>query len=258
MTAQMTSYPSPEEFLKKWRWALRTRRGPANRYWEGQRALFDLKRTNYLDRVRLEEEGDPEGAFGDGLAHFAPSHALPKIFSVLSAYRGNITRVRSLVEFQKNHEEWLTQEANRIRKKANLIITLHPVPARRLKRIAKKVDEARREIHMEVRQHWRKPSLGVVLPFKGHKSLTQERELDSWFQVRLGTILRTFMPKDPLPAESDARGPSLRTIARLVVLFLVCADLADVVEDEIRLKHGRNRRLSVEGVLQQLRGAGIG
>ena len=56
--------------------------------------------------------------------------------------------------------------------------------------------------------------------------------LDAWFIVHLASIMRFYMPKLGIRIAGNKRrdpgGPSLNTIARLIVLFLVCADIAEV------------------------------
>ncbi len=108
---------------------------------------------------------------------------------------------------------------------------------------------------LDLISRWKHNS-GFTLPIKGHEKMSQERQLDSQFQVRLGAVFRSFMPKDPLPREKEAKGPSLRTVARLIVLFLVCAEFAYTEDGLAKLKHN-HRPVTVGGVLQQLKGSGL-
>jgi hypothetical protein len=84
------------------------------------------------------------------------------------------------------------------------------------------------------------------------KELTRRSDLDSRFQIRLGTILRHFMA-----------GVSLRTIARLTVLCYICADLVEVdsrsnnlVIKQLKDSSTRNQ-LTVDAVYQKLRSGGL-
>lgn len=241
-----------EKFMRKWRQALRERQ--ADRlFWEGQKAYRELKRTEYLERVRLEELGDAGGAFGSGIEHFIPQHALPQICRVIDLYRENIDQVRRLIELQKDQAGWLSQKALAFRKKALLVVNSDPELALDLNRLAGKIDEIRRGTRSSLKQQLR-PRLDIGHPFEGYDKIWQERQLDTWFQVQLGAILRDFMRKNPIPNDKEARGPSSRTIARLIVLFLVCADFAARDSDEVWLKHN-GHRITVEAVLQHLRRA---
>jgi hypothetical protein len=242
-------------FLRTWRQALSNRETGKRRFWEGQKAYSDLKKAGYLERVRLEEQGDEDGAYGSGLGHFIPEHALPKICRILNAYKRDLRRVRTLIDSQQDVEDFLDQEAHKFRKKSERLSARgHKGLALDLLDLAEKVDEGKRSTRLRLRDHFRN-QLGFVLPFKDHRIL-QERELDTRFQVQLGVILRTFMQGDPFAKCKRNDGPPLRTIARLTVLFLVCADLAYVKDDKARLRHN-DRPVTVEGVLQQLRGAQV-
>jgi hypothetical protein len=180
-------------------------------------------------------------------------HAAPKVCIALSAYQRDLKKVRTLIELQKDHEEWLSIQERKFRKKVNLVGTSDRSLASDLRHVISSINRAKRGTRLTLEQRW-KHDLGIVHPIKGHTNLQQERELDSQFQVRLGAILRTFMQKHP--PDKRERGPSLRTVARLVVLFLVCADLAEVKDCKAQLRHN-NRKVTVNGVLQQLNGAGI-
>jgi hypothetical protein len=250
----MTRREKLDEFLRKWKTALRNRETFERAYWEGQDAYSDLKRTGYLERVCLEEKDDEPG-FGSGPEHFIAKHALPKICAELRVYRRDLNRVRALIGFQKDQYEWLDKHARALGQKAKLVASKDSAFADDLVQLAKRVDEVKRGIRFRLREHWRHPSLDFLNPYEGHGAPRQERQLDSRFQVRLGVVLRSFMRKYPVTAGGGS-GPSLRTIARLIVLFLVCADLAEVKQGQVTLKHN-NRRITVGGVLQQLRGAGI-
>jgi hypothetical protein len=251
---QISSQPTLEGFLPQWRHALRNRETSERTFWEGSYAYADLKKTGCLDRVRLEEKADQDGSFEGGLAAPIPSHAVPKICVALKTYKRDLKRVRDLINTEKDREDWLYKQADVFRKRAERVAGGDPSLARNLTSIARRIDEARRGARSRLARRW-ELNLGFILPIKGHDKVQQARQIDSQFQVRLGAILRTFMPRDPVPSEKEMRGPSLRTIARLIILFLVCSELAEVKGGEVRLLHN-NRKVTVNGVLQQLR-AGI-
>jgi hypothetical protein len=82
--------------------------------------------------------------------------------------------------------------------------------------------------------------------------LTRRSDLDSHFQIRLGVILRHSMA-----------GVSLRTIARLIILCYISADLVEIEEksgeliiNQVKDAPTRNR-LTIEAVYQKLRSGGL-
>ena len=238
--------PTLEAFLEKWRAELRQ----PSRFWEGIQACTDLRRTGFLQRVRLEERG--ASSLDSGLEHFVPEHAIPKICKILHSYRRDLKKVRALINSQKFQEDWLAQKARAFRKKSKQVSDNEL--AHDLMHLAEKVDEVIVGTRLRLNDRWHN-QLGLVLPFKERGVPLQERQLDSRFQVHLAAIFRTFMQADRLD-EPPSSGPTRRTIARLIVLFLVCADLAEIDEDQVKLKHN-NRRVTVGGVLQQLSSANI-
>ena len=174
--------------------------------------VFELGRLQYLEAVR----GEDEPYFKDIIQW----HLAPKICVALNAYRRDLKRVRDLIEQEKSHEEWLAIEARKFRKKSHRVTVTDSSLARDLNRIATRIEQAKRGTRSRLEQRWQH-NLGIVHPIKGHTNLQQERQLDSQFQVRLGAILRTFMQKDPIPSDKDARGPSLRTVATSALAFAV-------------------------------------
>jgi hypothetical protein len=253
----MTSDPTLEIFLRRWRAALRqrTKFSSAN-WWEGRQAYAELKRTGYLDRVRLQDKSDEGSARGSGLAHFTVTHDLPKICAEIAAYRRYLGSAKTQIEFQKDSKEWLRCEADRVRKKAKFWQNREPTLMRDMNRIAKEIDRAARGVRTRFEKRWSSPLPVFAPPIRGHDKLAQARQLDSRFQVRLAVIFRADMPKNPFPGRKGESGPSLRTIARLIVLFLVCADLAEEREGQVKLRYN-GRTITVSGVLQQLQGADI-
>jgi hypothetical protein len=251
----MTSHPGLKQFLGKWRVALRENQTD-RAYWEGQKAFEDLKSTEHLDNVRITEPAGP-GLYEGGEADYIAVQAIPKMCGILQAYRENIKRVRFLVDRQKDQEDWLRQRAAAFRKKSK--VASDPEFARELIRIAKRIDQGRRGTLSQLRIYLNEDRNWV--PLKGYGRIRQERQLDSWFVVHLAGVFRFFMPLPGIPIKGTQReeggGPSLRTIARLIVLFLVCADVAELREGvAVYLKHN-GKRVTVANVLQQLRRAKV-
>jgi hypothetical protein len=252
MPQEMTT-PIFKAFLRKWRDALREL-NPLSEldWWEGKQACAELKSTGYLRRVRLEEKSEPGSARGSALEHFIPSHDVPHICTELRIYREYLGQIRQRVERDKDRKDWLVRQSVAFKKKADLWSRDSEL-REDLKRIRKNIELAKRGVKYRFEEEWTR-SVGIAAPpYRGHKTIVQARELDSWFQVRLAHIFRADLPKG---RHKDERGPSLRTIARLLVLFLVCAELADEKEGEVKLRHNQ-RKITVAGVLQQLRGAGF-
>jgi hypothetical protein len=229
---------------------------PCGFWWEGQKACADLKRTGYLQKLRLEETSENGSARGGGLDHFLTSRDVRHVCRELTVYRKYLNTIRQQIELCKGRQEWLSRQANSFGKKADSYVRSDPELGRDLTKIVKQIEQAKRGLRLRYEREWTRPVGIFAAPFRGHTKVVQARELDSWFQVRLAFVFRADMPKNPFPKRKEERGPSLRTIARLIVLFLVCADLAEEKEGQVTLKHNR-RPITVDGVLQQLRGAGI-
>ena len=241
-------------FLKKWRTALRERSTADRLYWEGQKAVADLKKTNYLRRMRLEER-NPGGIPGGGLDHFIASRHVPRICEQLAVYKKHMRTIRSDIDSMQIRLEVLAEIRRRIDREATFSKHTDPDLSNDLRKISLRIGGAIFRTKARFEKRWI-DTVPFFIRYRGHKTMFQARQIDSWFQVRLGLILRTDMPKNPAPKFKDERGPSLRTIARLVVLFLVCADLAEVEGNCVVLTHN-GRRVTVDGVLQQLRDAKI-
>lgn len=78
--------------------------------------------------------------------------------------------------------------------------------------------------------------------------LRSEKNLDSWYQIRVGAILRRF---DPWITRLD--------ISRLVLLSYVCAELVEERGDHLFIVGGtKGRELRVSAIYEKLRDAGLG
>ena len=216
-------------------------------FWEGPKAYNELKRHGLLARVRLREADDT----GQDLEHFIAEHALPQICQEVSAYRERMLQIRNTIESTKNLDEWLEQQARACRTKAARLRQRYPETASTLEKLSGQLDGERRFLKYQQKQSWMFPMAAGGVHFRVLRMRPvplQERELDSRFQLRLAFVLRVYLRKD--------YGISLTTIARLVVLFLVCAGLAQPNVGEVRLLHN-GHPVSVRNVLQKLRRGGL-
>lgn len=238
-----------QAFLNRWRFKLRPE-SPNRDLWEGSAAVDELARLNLLARVRVEEQD----ADGSGEDHYIASHAIEEICAELADYRDKVGQVRKLIEQSKDVSDWLMSLEKKVQQRINK--EKGQANKEKLISIQKAIHGTVRLIAREQDNVWLQPtSVGIE-----HQSLTtprikqplfQERELDGRFQVRLGAILRSYLQQDQF---SSKKGLSLRTIARLVVLVLICADLVFERKGELFLRHN-NTKVSVESVIKKLRRA---
>jgi len=90
-----------------------------------------------------------------------------------------------------------------------------------------------------------------VYPFPRYPTkLVKRIDLDTLFQLRVGAILRMWLPR--------GYGVSLRTISRLTVLTYICGELGKEHDDKLLVPAGkREREITVGLVDQKLRAAGL-
>ena len=82
--------------------------------------------------------------------------------------------------------------------------------------------------------------------------LEQERNLDTTFQIRVGDLLRKYIPNP------YGRRLSLLTISRLVLLVYICANLATDVDGLLTIwGSDPHRKLTVDQTYETLRNAGL-
>lgn len=254
----MTTEIEQNRFLKKWREALRALENAENHiFWEGGKACSELNRIGYLQRARMEGlEGHRRSGIDDAIGH----HMLLKLWSEVEEYRQKRGAVRTFIDSAKIHRDWLDRKGKECRGMADRLRSTDRDLALDLDRIAKTIHRAIRGIDYRSKERWKYPDLDNYVPYRGYRIPQQERELDSRFQVRIAVILRTFMMQDPTLTEKEARDskvPSLTTIARLVVLFLVCTDLAKKVDRDAVELLSSAKRITVRAVVQKLRDSGI-
>ena len=191
--------------------------------------------------------------------------ALGRICAELKTYKRNLKQVRAIHELEKGTDELLDKHAREIERKAENWQSLSPLIAKDLKQFVKQIRGTQNGLRTRMQRHWDYGGIkrGLFEDLRDQAVPVQERELDSWFQLRLAAIFRQFLsqsePSIRLEDGSDAGGHrniSLRTIARLIVLFLVCAGLAQASTGEIWLKHNL-QSVSVDNVYDHLRRAGM-
>ena len=268
-----------EKFVHRWRKALTDRHG----FWEGEKACHELGLKGYLARVRLEEkvflpiDEEVHGSIEvevlvpidelqmtpsvreSDLKHFVAEHVITSVCAELRAYRTMIGTVRTEAEARKDLREWLKMRAIELRKKSKALISEQPRLGNRVATIADSLEGHIRVLQHENEQRWRYPVATGGLEFarSGVRKIgepVQEQQLDSRFQIRLAVIFATF-----LRGESSKRSDrvSLKTIARLIVLFIVCSDLGVLGKDNaVRLNHNSSK-VSVRNVYENLTRAKI-
>jgi hypothetical protein len=230
------------KFLEKWRAAFKTFR---TAYWEGREAHRELERAGLLPRVLCEEKSN----YGSGLEHPIAEHAIEAFCGELHFYRDRVGKIRETIDRENDYSEELGKYARNLRARAERCKSRSPEHSKRLARLAANLETEERRLLYEKEQRWRYPRSVAIEELLTRRAPVQERELDGWLQNRLGIHVRTS-----LPIES---GVSLRTIARLVVLFLVCADVAVVQDDTVvKLVHS-GEEVSVSSVLRMLRRTNI-
>jgi CRP-like cAMP-binding protein len=159
----MTSDPTLDVFLVRWRAALDGRETGVRTYWEGQKAFSDLQRTGYLERVRLKEAGRDE-EFGSKLEHRFARVAVQEICAELAIYRRGMRQVRERIERQKGQNEWLAKHAIAFRKKAERVAKDDPLLAHDLRDLAGRMIEVNRTTQLRVKKSWSLPSLSFAYP----------------------------------------------------------------------------------------------
>jgi hypothetical protein len=237
-----------DRVLRKWRKALSSR-GFREQYWEGPKAYSELERQELVERVRLEQFMSSR-QLSAGELHCQAKYVMQVVCEELAFYKTNIHEVWDKIERYKDLEHWLSRHQELFRKKSEYVRRDFPELAKFLSKKAKAFDDEIREIQRKGREVWNQRLNIAGMPFgvaKIRPAPQQGRELDTRIQVRLGVIFKQYLGAD----ESKL---SLRTVARLIVLFLVCAELADPDGNGIRLRHSA-KHVCVDSVLLKLRRA---
>jgi hypothetical protein len=109
----------------------------------------------------------------------------------------------------------------------------------------------------EYKKRWdddvrRFPKMRNISGYLSLPELRQERNLDTIFQVRVGDLLREFVPNP------YGRRLPLQTISRLVLLVYICAGLARDLDGSLTIcKSDPPRILTVDKTYETLRDAGV-
>jgi hypothetical protein len=265
--SQMGRSATAGDFLRRWRQALSdapTVKDPfwksGHAFWEGAAARAELKRLGELPFVKLEEHPDPDRA---DIFRSLIEYTTGQICQELKFYRANFNQVRLSIERTKDASDFLEQLTKKVEKQMRLLERNSPQIAKQYSGIAAQMRKARGVLQYQQKQHWHGRRTGVFEDVREYEIPVQERELDTRFQLGLATILRLLLQPHLAPIRDKdgsvsrrKRHVSLRTIARLVVLFFVCADLAEASPGEITLRHNQEN-VSVESVIRKLRRAGF-
>jgi hypothetical protein len=231
-----------EGFLERWQGEFTKFRG---QYWEGPAAHQELKRSGLLPRVLCEEKSDQ----GAGRDHPVAEHAIEAVCAELHHYQNRVGKIRETIELEKTYDGMLEGLARDLHAAVDRCRSQSPEHSKRLAQFVKVVKNEQRDLRYDQKQRWRFPRSVSVESVFNRRVPIQERELDSWFQIRLGILFRTYLPVE--------MGLSLETIARLVVLFLFCAKIA-LLQDGTILKLAHNEEeVSVRNVLRKLRQTNI-
>jgi hypothetical protein len=229
-------------FLEKWRAAFNKFRWA---YWEGPAAHLELQRTGLLSRVLCQEKSD----YGSCFEHPIAEHAIEAFCAELHSYRDRVGKIRDTTEVENEYAQMLASFVQKIHARAKRCRSRFPGHSKRLARFVKVLENEQERLRHDQERRWRLPRSIAIEKLLTRRAPVQERELDGWLQTRLGIHFRTS-----LPVES---GVSLRTIARLVVLFLVCAEMAVVQAGTTVMLLHSNKPVSVGGILSKLRKANI-
>jgi hypothetical protein len=228
-------------------------RNRVERYWEGKKAVAELERRGYLKRAQLVELVAKNTEREN---HWNAQKAIGHVCAELKDYCEHLGKVRLALDIENPLKKQLRKQSQAWKVRAQSIKSESPKVASALVKLAKDFEGTIRVIDHYQEERWRYPMWATGILGEGSSSvLTQERELDGRFYERLASRMRIYLPlredsfKKGVP---DTAGISLRTIARLVVLFLVCAELADPTDnDDVKLRHN-DRIVSVKSVVQQL------
>jgi hypothetical protein len=209
--------------------------------WEGDAACKELSRLGLLGVVSLEQNK------GKGLlADWRMRHTIEHLEAELRTYQlmsGKVLETRRQMNFE-------LQLLASTKKKFVEHIARYPSSNHRwskkyLRMIladTKKIRHEQGRLWLGHRGAWRR----LLLQPEYRRRPLRELDLEGRFQIRVAKTMRTSLQKDD--------GVTLRTVARLVVLFYLCAGLAEDKKDYIEVKN-TGRELSVDAVDQKLRHA---
>ena len=265
--AQLIKIVSLHNFMIRWRQALNgyVKRGDpfwkdGHAFWEGPKALADLKRREDFALVRLENSPKSDSA---DVTRTIIRNVIERTYFEVKTYTEKLNRVRSDAELNKSINDFFKKHARAFKQEAARVKPYSPATGAHLLEVAAYIRGELRMFNRRERLRWNHgfANPGIFENLQDQAIPVQERELDSWFQCRLATIFRLFLSRfEPLIRAQGGtllkrhRNISLETIARLVVLFHVCADLADPFAGGIILRHN-GKEVSVKNVSQNLRRA---
>lgn len=239
----MRSDPKFQSFLRKWRDAFRA----PNDLWSGQRAVKELRGAGYtITSKRSPNERISMLSFVccDSQHRWRPSEMLEKVFAEVEDYR------RQKFAWQKEFREtelFLAGSERRVRRQ---LLSVNDSRLKKLLANTAHAIERRRLVLRDFSASPRRSPLGVWerLWSQNSRAESVQREigLDTRLQVQSAKMFRTFLHKD--------EGVSLRTVARLVVLVYLVAELASETNSDGCLRiSGSRHALTWRSVEDKLR-----
>ena len=139
------------EFLAKWRQQLSSR-NQLGRYWEGQKAVAELKRCNYLNRAQLIEmvDGDKEGE-----NHYLAKKAIGYVCAELKHYLRHINNVRKTLERENAVKTDLAKLSKVWKPRAESMKSESPLVALALAEFVKRIEGTISVIRHYQSERWR-------------------------------------------------------------------------------------------------------
>ena len=204
-------------------------------YWERDEAIADLRGKQYGIGEHTRYAGEAQ-----------PSSLIELLWKESFIYARHLNQVLQINEVFRRSTKAVWDAEKSLRGAGNGMI-LKPLLteyADNLKELGTKLDKTQSEYwnHQYARQ-----GLPAISKDKGRTKILQDRNLDTIFQIRAAELLRSFFAS-----------LSLYTIARLVVLAYICADIVDVRDGcLIVLGSEPARTIGIDTTYEKLRAAGL-
>lgn len=228
--------------LERWKAAFATaykRVGRAlpdrERHWEAMQVFDELRKVESLDAVALRNARNRTWRTKDLISRIAEE------VKIYEDHAGKIRQIR--LEFEATREAY-DKAIGLLEKRAQSCTV--PELRRISKQSAAYVQLDAQDVMRTQESYWTKPRgvLRTLLRESGGREPEREIDLDGRFQRRVAVLFQMFLPEEL----------SLRTVARLVVLTYIAADLAEDRDGVLQTKH-TEIQISVQSVEQKLRRA---
>ena len=246
----MTTSKLDEQFLRNWSQEFRKHRLASNTasvsefdFWEGNMVCEELARAGVLDSLAVVKSS------GQSPAHLDWKQKLvfAEISRFVQTYRKLESRVLRINKEFKAVTEFLTRIQGHFSKR---LTTLHFEGPKKLLARYPRMFKTDLQRAPKVRgMAWQSglESVADAFDLKFRAVPVREGDLDAIFQIKLGGIFRGYLRREKI---------SIPTIAGLVVLTYVSAELAKDREDYLIISHS-GRKLIVADVEQRLRRAAL-